>query len=108
MNNAFTEQDLKLINYFHGVDNGDGSYHIEGTQDLNIDVFPPDEHGRYHAQCSDCLLVLETDPVSGDTLSDALINAFKEYEERAREVRNTLEDIDEMSGELEDKIWEDY
>lgn len=106
MSNVFTEKDMKLINYFRGVDNGDGSYHIEGTQDLSIDVFPSDEHGRYHAQCSDCLLVIETDSVSGDTLSEALIKAFNEYKERAREIKNTLDDIDTMEAELEDEDWE--
>ena len=107
MSEKFNEQDMRLINYFHGVDNGDGSYHIEGTQDLDIDVYPPNERGKYRAQCRDCLLVLETDPVSGDTLSEALKKAFDEYRERSREVKNTLDDIDEMEAELEDEEWED-
>lgn len=107
MNKIFNENDLKLINYFHGVDNGDGSYHIEGTQDLDIDVYPPNERGQYCAQCRDCLLILETDTVHGETLSEALKKAFDEYRERAREVKNTLDDIDEMEGEIEDEAWED-
>ena len=105
--NGFTEHDLKVIEYFEGTDGEDGGYHIEGSQEMEIDVYPPtDKLKQYHAKAY-CSAPLFEGEGYADTLEEAMAKAIKAFKWDFRTIQSAIEDGDDFEAELEDKAWEE-
>ena len=105
--NGFTEEDLKVIRYFNGTDNEEGGYHIEGSQEMEIDVYPPNEKLHQYFAKSYCSAPIFEGEGYADTLAEAMSNAVKAFKWNFRTIQNAIEDGDDFEAELEDRAWEE-